>query len=68
MQTFGTVLIVIGIVLGIVLGIGIAIGVIPLFAEGKKKSVGGSPARKNTTGRDSLGRPTSGASDTRSRR
>jgi hypothetical protein len=68
MQTFGTVLIVIGIILAIVLGIGIAIGVIPLFAEGTKKTVGGSPARKNTTGRDSLGRPTSGGSDTRSRR
>ena len=56
MQTFGTVLIVVGVILGIVLGIGIATGVIPIFYEGKKKGVTGSPARKDTA---------SHASDTR---
>jgi hypothetical protein len=56
METFGTLLIVIGSALGIVLGILIATGVIPLFYERTKKG-SASQLRRDTASRGSDTRP-----------
>ncbi len=51
-QSFGTLLIVVGISLAIVLGILIALGVIPLFGDYKRMTKG--PARKDAQRRPDL--------------
>lgn len=56
METFWTMLIVVGIVVAIVVGILIATGVIPLFYERRKKG-SASQLRKGTDSRGSDTRP-----------